>query len=235
MRPGQHRAADRHARDAEALGRAGQDHLRAARPDRRQVIAAAGQRVRVVVAAGDADELLHPVVVRRDVRVADWPRDVPAVPLRAGEVEVGHPQADPPPDVGLAAPSPGAVELERPAFRRQVRLLARVEPELLRPVALLQTPVRLEGQHVRPRQAAVELPAGVEHQHADAVLDQGVGRHRAGSAAADDDDVVNLAALQDFHGGHRPPAGGLAVRSGSHDRCSSWVQPSNDVRYCLPS
>ena len=208
VRPGQDGAANGHARDAEALGRAGQDHLRAAGPDRRQVIAAAGQRIRVVVAAGDADELLDAVVVRGDVRVADRPRDVPAVPLRAGEVEVRHPQADAAPDVRLAAPAPGAVEVERPSCGRQVGLLARVEPELLRPVALLQPAVRLERQHVRPRQAAVELPAGVEHQHAHAVLDQGVCRHRAGRAAADDDDVVRLAALQDFHDATgRPRAG----------------------------
>ena len=199
VRPGQHRPPRGDRRNSERLGRFRQNHLGAARLDRRQVKAAAGQRVRVVVAAGHSDKLLHPVVIRRDVGIADGPRDVPAVARRTGEVEIRHAQADPAPDVGLAAPAPGAPEVERPVGRGQIRLLSRAQPKLRRHIALPPAPVRFERQHMRPRLAAIELPAGVEHKHPHAVLHEGVGGHGARGAAADDDDVMHVSALQHFH------------------------------------
>ena len=97
---------------------------------RRHEELAARQRVRVVVAAVDADQLIDLVVVRRDVLVFDGPGDLPAVLRGALEVEIGVAQADASPDVGLAAVSPHANQLEGLALRREVRLLLRVEEEL---------------------------------------------------------------------------------------------------------
>src|ERR1700690_1666938 len=83
------RAAPVHDRDPETRGRPLDDALAAARRGWRHVIAAPGQRVGVVVAAADADELVDLVVVRRDVLVADRPGDLPAVPLRPLEIHLG--------------------------------------------------------------------------------------------------------------------------------------------------
>ena len=91
--------------------------LAAARRRRRLQELAAGQRLGVVVAAADADELLDLVVVRRDVRVGDRPGDLPAVALGRLEVQLGVAQADASPDVGLAAVSPDARQLEGPSAR----------------------------------------------------------------------------------------------------------------------
>ena len=195
----QHRAPNRHRRDPEPPRRPPQDHLGAARLHRRQVMAAARQGVGVVVAAGHPDQLLDPVVVGRDVGIADRPGDAPPLSCRAGEIEIGHAEADPPPDVGLAAPPPGAPEIEGTPLGREVRLLAGVEPEPGRRLALPAAPVRVERQDVGPRLGPVELPARVEHEHADAVLHQGVRGHRPGRAGPNDHDVVHRPALQDLH------------------------------------
>ena len=195
----QHGAADGHGGDAEPSGRPRQDDLGAPRPHRRQMVAAARQGIGVVAAAGHADELLNAVVVGRDVRVADGPGNAPSLPLRAGEVEVGHAEADAPPDVGLAAPSPGAPELEGTPLRGEVRLLAVVESVAGGRLALPAAPVRLERQDMRPRLRPVELPARVEHEHADAVPHEGVGGHGPRRAAADDHDVVHRPPLQNLH------------------------------------
>ena len=81
-RPGQIGAASRHERHADRR-LAGLHHqpLGASQLRRRQEVLAARQRVGVVVAATDADQLIDLVVVRRDVAVADGPRDLPAVAL----------------------------------------------------------------------------------------------------------------------------------------------------------
>ena len=90
-----------------------QQPFAAAERGRRQMIAAAGQRILIVIAAADADQLIDFVVVRRDVLVADRPRDLPAVALRAREIEIGVAQRNAAPDIRLAAAAPHARQVER--------------------------------------------------------------------------------------------------------------------------
>ena len=87
------------------------------------MILAARQRILIVVAAAHADQLIDLVVVRRDVLVADGPRDLPAVAFGPVEIEIGVAQRDAAPDVGFAAAAPDAIQVERLAGRRFVRLL----------------------------------------------------------------------------------------------------------------
>src|SRR5207253_2768811 len=64
--------------DAERFGGAFHEAFAAAQAGRRLMEARAGQRVGVIIAAADADVLLHFVVVGRDVFVANRPRNFPA-------------------------------------------------------------------------------------------------------------------------------------------------------------
>ena len=125
--------------------------LAAAQRRRRHEELAARQRVRVVVAAADADQLIDLVVVRRDVPVVDRPGDLPAVASPAALKSSSRvAQADAAPDVGLAAVAPDADQLERPVLGRQVRLFLRVEEELRRLLAARPALARLPRADVRP-------------------------------------------------------------------------------------
>ena len=186
--------------DADALGRLLQQALGAARRRWRLQEAAAGQRVGIVVAAADADQLLDLVVVGRDVGVGDRPGDLPAVLRRALEVEIGQPEADAAPDVGLAAVAPHPVEVEVLAVRRGVRLLLRVEEEGRRRLAAGPALARLPRAHVGPVGGAIELRAGVEEEDVDALPRQVPRRHAPRRTAADDDDGVDLRRPDDLHG-----------------------------------
>ncbi len=175
-----------------------QQHLAAPGRRRRHVELAARQRVRVVVAAADADQLVDLVVVRRDVLVFDGPGDLPAVLGRPLEVEVRVPQADAAPDVGLAAVPPHANELEGLALRREVGLFLRVEEELRRLLAARAPRARFPRPNVRPELAALELRARVEQQDVDALARQVPGGHAAGRAAADHDDRMDFSGAGDL-------------------------------------
>ena len=146
-----------HDRDVHLPERLLQQPLAAPGRRRRQQELAPRQRVGIVGAAADADQLFDLVVVRRDVRVADRPRDLPSVVRRALEVEIGVAEAHAAPDVRLAAMTPDANQLERLVGRRQVRLLLRVEEELRRLLALGRALAPLPRLHVRPERAAIEL------------------------------------------------------------------------------
>ena len=188
-----------HDRDVHLAERLLQQPLAAARRRRRQEELAPGQRVGIVGAAADANQLLDLVVVRRHVRVADRPGDLPAVFRGALEVEIGVAQAHAAPHVGLPAVPPDPNQLERLVGRREIRLLLRVEEELRRLLALRGALAPLPGLHVRPERAAIELGARVEHQHVDAFARQVPGGHAAGRAAANDDDGMDLARANDLH------------------------------------
>ena len=178
--------------DAERLGALLQQPFAAARRRRRLQELAARQRLGVVVTAADADHLLDLVVVGRDVGVRDRPGDLPAVAGRGLEIHLRQAQADAAPDVGLAAQAPHPRQVEVLALGDLVGLLLRVQVERLRRLALGPALARLPRADVRPELAALELVAGVQHQHLDALLRQVPRGHPAGRAAADDDDGVDL-------------------------------------------
>ena len=192
-------APDGHDGNAQALCGFSDEDLAATRRRHGHVVFASRQDVRAIVPSAHADELLYFVVIRRDVGVADGPRNAPAVALRGAEIDIRHPQADAAPDVGLAADAPDAHEVERLALRGQIGLLGFIEKKGRRLLAVSQTLIRFEGYGVRPKLGALEFAPGVEHEHFYALLRQVVGRHPAGSPAADDDDVVNFTALYDLH------------------------------------
>src|SRR5262249_1886526 len=198
-RAGHVRATSGDDRDTDLGRRLLQQPLAAARSRRRLVELAPGQGLAVVVPAAHADELVHLVVVGSDVLVRDRPGDLPAVLLRALEVEVGVAEAHAAPHVRLAAVSPDADELEVASVRREVRLLIRVEEERWRLLAAGLTLAGLPGGHVRPVLRAVELLAGVEQEDVEALAGEVPGGHAPGRAAADDDDGMDLRGLEDLH------------------------------------
>src|SRR5204862_7786668 len=88
---------------------------------------AARQDLGIVGASAHANELLDAIVVRRQLRVRDRPRDFPAIALCRLEVHLRVAQADPAPDVRFATVSPHAGQVERTALGREIWLLLRVE------------------------------------------------------------------------------------------------------------
>ena len=78
VRPREDGAASGDDADADIARRFLQQAFAAAGRGRRKVVAAAGQRILIVIAAAHADQLIHLVVVGRDVFVADGPRESPS-------------------------------------------------------------------------------------------------------------------------------------------------------------
>ena len=173
--------------------------LAAARRRRRLQELAARQHFRVVRAAADANQLLHLVVVRRDLRVLDRPGDLPAVTLGGLEIHLRIAEAHPAPDIRLAAVPPDARERERAALGRHVGLFVGIEKELWRLLAARRALLRLPGLHVGPELRSIELVPGIEQQDVDALLGEIPGRHPAGGAAADDDDGMDSRGIDDLH------------------------------------
>src|SRR5208283_3129490 len=87
-------------------GRTPQQLFAAARRRRRQVKAAARQPGIVVWASANPHELIHLVVIRRQVPIADGPRDSPTIALRFGQVEIGITERHAAPYVGFPSPAP---------------------------------------------------------------------------------------------------------------------------------
>ncbi len=180
-------------------GRAHHDAFGAARRRRRQEELAARQRVGVVVAAVDADQLVDLVVVRRDVLVGDRPGDLPAVARRPLEIEVAVAQADASPDVRLAAMPPHAGQRERTVVSGEIRLFLGVEEEVEGLFAAGGALAPFPGLNVRPIFRSIEFRTGVEEQHGNALTRQVPGRHAAGGAAANHDDRMFDRLSDDLH------------------------------------
>ncbi len=168
-----------HDRDVELSHALLQQALAAPRSRRRLQKFAAGQGIGIVGAAAHANHLLDPVVVGRNVRIGDRPRDLPPVTIRRLEVELGVPETHPPPDVRLPAMPPHARELERAFLRRVVRLLLRVEEKVRRPLAACAPLPRFPWLHVRPVPGAIELLPRIQQQHVDSLSSQVPGSHAA--------------------------------------------------------
>src|SRR3954451_21147947 len=111
------------------------------------MIAAARQRVLIVVAAADADQLVDFVVVRRNILVANGPRDFPAIAFGAGEVQVGVAERDAAPDVRLAATAPNPDEVEGLPGRSLKRSGLQIDVELRRLLAGGELLLRLPWLH----------------------------------------------------------------------------------------
>ncbi len=143
------------------------------------MIATARQRVRIVIAAANADELIDPVVVGSDVLVGNRPGNFPTVAFGAFEIQVGQSQRDAAPDVGLAANSPDAPEIERFFGRCKVGLLLGTQPERRWLLAALYPFPPFIGSDVSPKVLPVEMRARIEHQDAGTLLRQVPGSHAA--------------------------------------------------------
>ncbi len=187
---------DRHA---EAFGRAHHDPFGAARRGRRQKELAPRQRVRVVVAAVDADQLVDLVVIRRDVLVGDRPGNLPAVARGSLEIEVAVAQADASPDVRLAAMAPDAGQREGTALGGEIRLFFGVEKEAEGLLAASGALAPFPGFNVRPEFGSIEFRSGIEEQHGNALTRQVPGGHSARGAAADHDDRMFDRLSDDLH------------------------------------
>ena len=231
-------AADRH-RPVELLGqRFLQHHLAAGEGHGRQEVAV-GQNLQSFLAAVDADVALDPVVVRRDVGVADRP--VHAVAVEAGglEVVVAHPvrlarphdraAADDvaldPVEVGARSLRVGIVDI----VDEEVRVDLRAGVAVRLPLAALQefvAWVRAAAEFHVVRQSVlaevllrVEGAARLEHQHVHSGLGQHLGGPASSGARADDDRVVGLR------------VGGL-LHAGWSSAGSSGRPPRSTLRRC---
>ena len=163
------------------------------------MVAAAGQRVLVVVAAAHADELIDFVVIRSQVLIADRPGDLPSVAIRAGEIEIGVAQGNAAPNVGLPAAAPDAHQVEGLSRRSAIGSGLQVDVELRRLLARGKFLGDLPRLDVTPELGSRELGAGVQHQDAQTLPRQVPGRHAAGRSGADDDDVVDFGAFGSLH------------------------------------
>ena len=65
--------------------------------------------------------------------------------------------------------------------------------------AALATHPRIPGRHVRPELRPIELLAGIEQQHVDALAGEVPRRHPTGRAGTDDDDGVDSGGGLDRH------------------------------------
>ena len=139
--------------------------------------------------------------------------------------EVGHAEANPSPDVGLAAVSPDARQIERLSLGGEIGLFLFIEVELRRASSVSKSLVRFERKHVRPEAVPVELAPGVQNQDLDPFSGQVPGGHASGRTASDDDNVMGLWLAHHRH----------QLSSGDQSWCSGWVQPSNSPRKLLPS
>jgi len=143
------------------------------------VIAAARQRVRIVVTAANANELVDAVVVRSDVLVRNGPGNFPAITLRALEIQIGESQRDAAPNVGLAADSPNAPEIERFFGRGEVGLFLGTQPERWWLLAALYPFPPFIRRDMSPKVFPVEMCARVQHQDSGTLVRQVPGSHAA--------------------------------------------------------
>jgi hypothetical protein len=186
------RAATGDDRDAERARGFLKQSLAAARSGWRLEKRAARKAIRIVGAAAHTDELFDLVVVRRDILVGDWPRDLPSVRLGPLEIEIGQSKADASPDIRLPAMPPDPIEIERPAIRRQVGLFLRIEKEPRWLFATRRALPRFPRPHMRPEIPALEPVARVQHEHVNALARQVPGGHATGRSAADDNDWIDF-------------------------------------------
>src|SRR5215472_2701617 len=109
----------------------------------------------IVIAAVNSYQLFHLVVVRRQVFVANRPRNLPAITRGLSQVQIGVPESDATPHVGLPAAAPNADELEILSVGPGVRRSSLVHVEVRRPLTLRQSLPPFPGFDVRPELRAL--------------------------------------------------------------------------------
>ena len=223
-------ASDRqHPLPGEMLRDAVLDHLlRAVQRHRREELAVRELR-QAERFARDPDELLHVVVPRRDIGVADGPVDAEPVARVRREVEVAPAVHLPTPHDGLAAHLAAPDPVERLVGIEAVGVVAVVHEELaavlvarvamaldelitLERLAVAEAAeLHLPGRHVLDViTGGVDRSAGLEHQRLESALAQFLGRPPAGDPGPDDDGV-------EAGGGHQKSPGAARQRSiGAH-------------------
>ena len=194
-----HGTATAHQRNSDVLRGLLHQPLAAAGGRRRQMELASRQRVLIVVAAADADQLVHLIVVRRDVLVPDGPGNLPSILFRPREVHIRIAQRNPAPHIRFSAASPHTHQVERIALVVGERLLFCVHVKLwrLQPGGAPRTV--FPRFHMRPELCAIELRSCIHHQDVHALARQVPGSHTTRCAAADDQYVVNFGTLFDLH------------------------------------
>ncbi len=165
---------------------------------------AVGRAANLFDGAGDADELLGLVVVRREILVADRPVEPESVTGLRLEVVVGEAQRDAAVVIGASAEDARAEPREVAARRDGVRLARELRAAIggavgeagwpagvglaLRPGAAMWHVVR---PHVLLEVADVEHRARLHEQHGYAEIGEDFGNGTAAGSRANDDDVVN--------------------------------------------
>ena len=152
-------------------------------PHRWMESAVGHDRISALVDTGDADVLLDDVVVRREIRVGEWPVDAMAVPARRLEVDVAETVALTTPHVGAPADHtkpthPG----KRLVIRRGVGLVDVVGEPVVVPLA---TRVAVLLLRPRPADHLVGTAAIGQGRRRDVLLVVGIGQGPAGLQHAD--------------------------------------------------
>ncbi len=183
---------------------------------RQQRVAGSGRSVlQRGVAAVDADQQLHLVIVGCHVLVRDRPVESQTVAAAGLEVVGAVAQGDAAPVIGAAAehsrPPPG--EVAAPLVRDgDIGLAgyipAAVHRRVVEALVLVRSIGTAERCHVRRLKhralgGRCVPAAGLEHQHAHTLHAQGVSRLSAARAGPDDDDVVGAALGACRHEWHR--------------------------------
>jgi hypothetical protein len=198
-RPGQHRKPRGNAGDSQPVAGPLDQQLVTARPRWRQE-----HTVRIVraclEAAEDADQAVHPVIVRLEVVVADRPVGAQAVETVPAKVVRPETERDAAPMVGAAAQHPGAPPVELGSRRPGVGFTFDLPPADAG-VELAEGPLPDRGaasrRLVRP---AEHRPVGrvvprrprLEQHDVRPGLGEDICRHAAAGPRADDADVVDL-------------------------------------------
>jgi hypothetical protein len=165
------------------------------------VILAAGKAILIVIAAADPDKLIHPIVIRFDIGIADRPGNLPPIALRACEIKIRVAERDAAPHVRFAAAAPHTSQLERLVCRSLVGLLIWIKINPGRTISTIDALVPFPRLHMCPELRPVESRSGVEHQHFYALARQIPCRHSAGRSTADDDHVMDFLRFLYRHSG----------------------------------
>src|SRR5579862_1748001 len=178
-------------------------------------------RIRTVLnsfgGAKDADQALDPIVVGREILVADRPIDTETISAEGAEIVRAITQRIESPMVGAPAQHASAPPAKLRSRSDRVWLPRNlpstvysgvvISKRLIRCRCAIQRGVRLDLKH-RSFLRGVVVAARLEQQHIEPALGEHIGRHSPSGSGADDDGVVFVLCRFHFNAGYmvQPPS-----------------------------
>src|SRR5262245_6329921 len=129
----------------------------------------------MVLTAADTDQLIYLIVIRFDVSVFERPGD--SVSVVDFEIEIGVPQADTPPDIGLSTMPPDAIKCVALPCGNKERLLSRTQEKLGWTFTARDFFASLIREECHPKCVRIKSFARIEHEHIDSPPGQIPSRH----------------------------------------------------------